>query len=150
MNPIYYLLICCFLGLFGCTNSDVLSNFTKRKYLKKTPKQITVEQTCCEQVAYAGKELEYIDYVLEEIPEVDDAIVIESLSKDNVDQEHFVDYSLSAKYVEKSNHIIANSDINPDKKYPKHSAGYTLLVIAIILLAVIGLVFITLFCVAFL
>jgi hypothetical protein len=44
MKVIHYILICCLLGLVSCGCSDNLSSFSKRKYLKKAPKQKNIEQ----------------------------------------------------------------------------------------------------------
>ena len=71
MKVIYYIVICCLVGVFGCAESEGLSNFSKRKYLKKAPKQKAIEQVYDEPVTYASMESEYSDYELEKVREVD-------------------------------------------------------------------------------
>ena len=73
MKPIHYILTCCLLGLVSCGDMDSLSQFSKRKYLKKAPKQKAVEQVIQPKLeAYAGIEMTPEAFVLREIPEIDD------------------------------------------------------------------------------
>ena len=104
MKTVYCILICCILGLVSCGEANNLSSFSKRKYLKKPPKQITVKQDIQpETKTYANAELTSEVYVLDEIPEVD------------VDQEPFVTTDL--KIVEKySNDDIAVDKLNDEKQ----------------------------------
>lgn len=86
IKPIHYILICCLLGLAGCSQSDSLSNFSKRKYLKKAPKQRAVEQVYKEDpTIYAATELSISDYVLEEIPAIDEEPVVEYYTTDSLE-----------------------------------------------------------------
>ena len=64
---------------------DSLSQFSKRKYLKKQPKQESVEQICQEEpTVYAGTELNSKDYILEQIPEIDVEKAIDYYSTDSL------------------------------------------------------------------
>ena len=64
------------LGLIGCGEMDSLSQFSKRKYLQKTPKQKTIDLAAVEKEVYASADLTPVAYILEEMPEVDDGRII--------------------------------------------------------------------------
>lgn len=70
----YIILIITILTLFGCGSSDNLTAFSKRKYLKKSPKQKKIEQTMpVEAETYAAANLNYETYLIDEIPAIDDS-----------------------------------------------------------------------------
>jgi hypothetical protein len=73
MKAIYYILILSILGLASCGEMDNLSSFSKRKYLKKAPKQKAVKEKKTieykykeEQELYAGSELAPEAYLVQE------------------------------------------------------------------------------------
>ena len=80
MKPIYYILACCLLVFSSCGKMDSLSQFSKRKYLQKSPNQKVKEQEYAQNEPihemYASAEMQPSEFMLEEIPELDDGELV--------------------------------------------------------------------------
>ena len=150
MNKAIYLLLVISVGLTSCGKMDSLSSFSKRKYLKKAPKQKAVEQVYDEPVTYASTELEYSDYVLEEIPEVDYQVQEYSLGVSKQNKNSHVKYSGNPQaFVIKGKKMIDDlvvrklahaMDTNKSKKASEKDLGKVLLGLALLAVGILFLV----------
>jgi hypothetical protein len=78
MKIIYYFLIASLVVLTGCGEIDSLSQFSKRKYLKKGPKQNAIEQVIQPELeTFAGSELTPESFVKNGTPQFEYVLDIE-------------------------------------------------------------------------